>query len=377
MSFKAYLNDGLNMYTLLLQELTFSNLKQQITQAIQSTHVSDSLLVIKSGNGGIIETDKDVIDAFADTVVVFHLKSKESEAINNKEAMICYEVKNPLVLLTGAMKYERRQYLEKAKEDLNLLQTLFETKFGYQVFSTYNPNDSNSEWLTLKDLNTFISIHCANLADKSNNQRYDGLIFVWCGHGRFKLNEEDMLLMSDSNTKDFKAIQNTFVKQMEYFMGKPKIFLKIACYEHENTGSFEDNSGIFSKVWYNHHVDIFTIYANVFNIPSNSVIVNADNNATSAFEKNGGSHFTNVFCQTIQANGMKGLSFIIEQVIGVVVGDHVKGREKWNQDISNIHSNVYFMPSQWKIQNGENHGKAEIKRLGNEEMKKKFGAFGF
>ncbi|ETO29751.1 hypothetical protein RFI_07370 [Reticulomyxa filosa] len=221
------------------------------------------------------------------------------------------KMKCPLVLLTGT-----------AKHDINLLQSLFQSKFGYQVFSTYNPQTPKTEFLTLKELNNFIVGLRLNFADDDDNPIYDGLIFVWCGYDDFGANE-NILITSDNKSKDFKEIQNHFMTKTDYFIGKPKIFIKITYKAQEETKIIATQK----KIWYNHDTDVFTIFANT-----------SKKSTTEA----SGSYFTEIFCQETTNNVGKSLEFIIKQVTKIVLGQ-VFEREI-GQIISTTYSDIYLLP---------------------------------
>ncbi|ETO33511.1 hypothetical protein RFI_03590 [Reticulomyxa filosa] len=227
----------------------------------------------------------------------FEQESLQEKKEEIKGLQLSNKVRNPLVLLTGAMKYQQSQYLENVKQDFQLLQTLFQSKFNYRVFSTYNSQIVKTEFLTLNDLNDFISKQCLNLTSVSND--YDGLIFVWCGYGGFGVNG-DTLITSDNQSKIFKEIQNNFIMKTEYFAGKPKIFMKIS-------NSIENNRN-----------NTFTIIADT----SEKSVIN----------------FTKIFCYEIENNMNQSLELIIKNVIGQISGKEIV------QSVSTSHSDIYLIP---------------------------------
>ncbi|ETO36776.1 hypothetical protein RFI_00286 [Reticulomyxa filosa] len=113
---------------------------------------------------------------------------------------------NPLVLLTGALKYNNLDYLSEVKTDLIMFRNLFEEIYGYEVYSTYDQNKPETELLTLNQFDLFLKQHCINNKEKN----YDSLIFIWCGH-------------NDDKYKLFKKVQELFTN---IFLNKPKIFIK-------------------------------------------------------------------------------------------------------------------------------------------------------
>ncbi|ETN97130.1 hypothetical protein RFI_40401, partial [Reticulomyxa filosa] len=136
---------------------------------------------------------------------------------------------------------EQKGCLGGARQDFNLLQTLFETKFGYEVFNAYNFENSKIELCSLNDIERFISRHC-------HTNGYDGLIFVWCGYERFKSN----------GVPDNKYFKNLFVSQTQCFVGKPKVLMNIS-YSRQRP----DNRKISDTWLYNVHSDIFSICVNI------------------------------------------------------------------------------------------------------------------
>ncbi|ETO00028.1 hypothetical protein RFI_37431, partial [Reticulomyxa filosa] len=169
-----------------------------------------------------VKTDENVTNAFERNSIFFsvqfqpiylcrqntkQIESPSKEDVEEKNERIeLNEVRNALVLLAGEI--EQKGYLGGTRQDFNLLQTLFEMKFGYEVFNAYNSENSKIEFCSLNDIERFISRHC-------HTNGYDGLIFVWCGYERFKSNGVP------DNTY-FKDIKNLFVSQTQYFVGKPK-----------------------------------------------------------------------------------------------------------------------------------------------------------
>ncbi|ETO27015.1 hypothetical protein RFI_10115 [Reticulomyxa filosa] len=238
----------------------------------------------------------------------------EKKEINRQPTLPC-KVKYPLVLLTGAIKYLQHQsYLEWVKYDLNLLQILFQSKLNYQVFNTYNLQNTKTELLTLNELDNFI----LNAIDKDNKD-CDGLIFVWCGYGRSERDRET-LITSDNKMKDFKEIQNDLIGKTNYFVGKPKIFIKITCKEQDDFGQVTANQ---KNILYRCHEDIFTICADV---PRTSIINSA------------GSYFTEIFCRGIEGNIGKSLECIVKSIFAQISEKAIV------QSVSTPRFDIYLIP---------------------------------
>ncbi|ETO22064.1 hypothetical protein RFI_15137 [Reticulomyxa filosa] len=326
MSQNVFVTIGSKKYRLKLATLTVDCLKKQIIEESKFDERANMLIKITDGDGCDIEKDKHLQLAIEDGQTHFTAHFQPDDTAQKKRAS-SYEVKNPLVLLAGAIKYEQQSYLEDAKQDLCLLQTLFQTKFGYNVFNTLNSQNPTSESLTLNDLNNFILKHCLNLRDDCSNNKnaYDGLIFVWCGYG----SNEDNLITSDMKTKPLKHIQDDFAIRTDYFMGKPKIFMKIIYGEQEKASQMKIkrvNENNQKRLWYNHDADIFTIFANN---PRNS-ITEAAGNGNKKKER----HFTEVFCQVIENNIDKSFDLILGQML----------ERQVIQTILTTHSDIYLTP---------------------------------
>ncbi|ETO15599.1 hypothetical protein RFI_21766 [Reticulomyxa filosa] len=299
---EAYVNDGLKVHTITLSELTLERLQQQILQFTQPTHINDLLMTITDKDGTLIETDTNVVYAFEKDPVIFTVQfgakdiSKKDQTVECKNGAIpSYKVKHPLVLLTGTIKYEQGQYLEDVKRDLYLLRTLFRSKLGYQVFTTYSPQHPKTESLTLCDLENFIKKHRLDLTSTLNESHpYDGLIFVWCGRGE----DGYTLITSDNKIKDLKEIENDF--KTDYFVGKPKIFVIITFSVRTlNPIKINQNDESIQEIApHNHDADI-------------SIFVNT---AGKYINNSSGSYFTEILCQVIENNMEKSLECIIKMV---------------------------------------------------------------
>ncbi|ETO36289.1 hypothetical protein RFI_00774 [Reticulomyxa filosa] len=266
---------------------------------------------------------------------------KEEVESHTKNKKRIYKLESPLVLLAGSMKYKQQPYLKYAQQDLILLQNLFQTKFGYQVFSTYNPQYPVTQSLSLSKLNNFISKRWLNLVDNSNDKKqiFDGLIFVWCGYGN---NQDNTLITGDNKSKCFKEIQDVFVKQTDYFAKKPKIFINIT-YSDEEKG----NEDMAADFWYKNSKDIFTIFAN---IPLKSMTGGLQ------FENRKRSNFAEIFCQMIEKDINKSLNVIVKHVANTIFDG------KFKKNISATYSDIYLSPQLYG--NDNKKGMVVIEPLG-------------
>ncbi|ETN98548.1 hypothetical protein RFI_38943 [Reticulomyxa filosa] len=302
---------------------TLETLKRQIIETSKETEQGKELTKITDCNGSEIETDQhfqNVVQRLHPLHLYAYFQPNKQTTSQKKERQ-SYQVKCPLVLLAGAMKYEQRPYLECIKQDLDLFQNLFENKFGYRLFSTYNSQHPNTESLTLNDLNNFILERRLDLLRDSDEQPYDALIFVWCGYTKFKGNTNALLITSDNKTKDFQDIQNELVMHADYFAEKPKIFINISYGEEEENG--------VCNIWHNQNVHIFTVVAT---IPS---IRPSFDNSEHRIEKKE-SISTEIFCRVFQSNVNQSLQFVIEHVNEIVQGQTLSKKM--------ICSDVYLIP---------------------------------
>ncbi|ETO22488.1 hypothetical protein RFI_14710 [Reticulomyxa filosa] len=343
-SIRIFVTVNSKKYPVILSSLTLENLEKQIVEVNKEDQQGNTLVKIVNSDHSI-ETDQQLQKAIEDGQLDFNAYfypkipieelTKQNGIVEEKEQTLAYKIKYPLVLLTGAIKYEHQPYSEDAKQNLHLLQTLFETKFGYQVFSTYNLTNPTTESLILNALENFILNNCLHLSDSSKNVSYDGLIFVWCGYGeRYNGN---ILITSDNKRKDFKDIQHTFVKQTDYFVGKPKLFINVICGGdgiNQNEG-IQGNEIASKRVWYHQDIDLFSIISNT----SRKTII--DNSNENPIERRG-SQFTSIFCQMLQNSLNKSLECIIEQVNEILL-DQVPGREVV-QAVSTAYSDLYLIP---------------------------------
>ncbi|ETO24549.1 hypothetical protein RFI_12606 [Reticulomyxa filosa] len=302
-SYKAHVNDGTKAHMIMLSELTFKELEQKITQVISSTPKNNVSITITDGSGRNVQTDENVVAAF------------ESHP-------------NPLILLTGAAKYEQHTYLEGVKQDLLLLQRLFESKLKYQVFSTYDPKDPTTETLTAEQLDNFLLDHNERLVNdfKDDNRVscYDALIFVWCGHGGSEINGYT-LITSDEKAKDFKDVQHDLMKAAEYFAGKPKMFIKIGYRGEEEEKEPNQTKARCEQrtLWNNIEIDVITIFAN---IPEKVSLDNAGSESDivkkgSCFIENSNEAFDSIIKKTIKNVNDITLRREIIQVVSSVLYD--------------------------------------------------------
>ena len=143
-------------------------------------------------------------------------------------------IRNPLVLIAGASKYNSpANDLPGAEKDMETLINLLGYKYHYEIKSTFDiMNKSRTNRLSLSQLNAFIDnqYDCLN----QNRERYDSLIFILAGHGNGDKDGNDTFITSDLKEIAISDIKSIFtstadIDYQKYFADKPKIFMKLAC----------------------------------------------------------------------------------------------------------------------------------------------------
>ncbi|ETO35546.1 hypothetical protein RFI_01518 [Reticulomyxa filosa] len=271
-------------YRITLTCLQVEALKQKIIEVTKGDEENELVKITDSNNCDIATDERlEQMIEFNELDIYAYFGKKEEQ-----------KIKHPLVLLTGSIQYEKQFRLEDVKQDLYLLKELFAMRFGYQVFSIFDSENVSTETITLKDLDQFIDKYNSN--DNSINMN-DGLIFVWCGHGELE-KDNNTLVTSDNQIKDFKDIQDKFRTKNGYFARKPKIFVKI---------TYNQNK---MEMEHNQEEDMFEIFVS---IPQELTISNLEN-------KQKHNYFMKVFCQVIENDINQSLNFIIKQINTILFG---------------------------------------------------------
>ncbi|ETO34021.1 hypothetical protein RFI_03073, partial [Reticulomyxa filosa] len=283
MSYKTFLCLEKKMHEVTLASINLKSLEERILELLKTnnkTRDPTSHFKIIDNNGQEITNDQQLEIAFRARSVFFFIhfihknEKKESEDEYHK-------IMNPLVLLTGAARYNSLDYLPGVKVDLMMFRNLFEGKYGYKVYCTYDPNKPETESLTLNELNIFLNKHYSNLINDNN---YDSLIFVWCGHGN-TAEEGDTLITSDNDKyKLFKKVQELFANDTDVFLNKPKIFIKNACRGNKQS---QQRKIVKNEQWHNYASDTFIISSTILE--------------KLRFDSEG-SYFTECFCNVMSQN---------------------------------------------------------------------------
>ncbi|ETO18242.1 hypothetical protein RFI_19040 [Reticulomyxa filosa] len=352
-AFETFVTIEKKIYRLELPALTLEALKQQIIEVSKTDQEGKVLNIITNENDSDVETDQQIQQAAKIGRMRFHAtfqtkikdfpkkvrlnKKKEQEPLPS-----VFELKNPLVLLTGVIHYIDGPYIEEAKQDLLLLQSLFQTKLGYQVFNSYNSQNPATEILTVKQLNKFLFKYCAYSSEKSkskkNKEAHDGVIFVWCGHGGLESYDETVIT-GENISKEFKEIKYK-MDLTDSFIRKPKIYIKIVYIdpkESDLTEIKEENENNQLKISFKQNADVFTIFANV---PRKQKIID-----DSGIEKTA-MHFTDVLCQAIENSSNKNLTSIVQTTITTLGQVFEKEIRSTN---SAICPEVYLIPKSFNI----------------------------
>ena len=127
------------------------------------------------------------------------------------------EMENPLVLAICISEYNGNNYpnLESCDQDLKVLKQLWKDKFNF----TFISNDNKC--VTKEDLNNKINDAKKLLLDPPNGNKFDGFIFLFCGHGM-----KNKIVTSDGKRVEINTIQHAFSpKNIPLLKDKPKIYI--------------------------------------------------------------------------------------------------------------------------------------------------------
>ena len=160
-----------------------------------------------------------------------------------------YTVSNPLVLLTGASKYDKKEdCLSTVKDEMEILYDLFHKKCDYEVKSTFFDDKGNvfpkhdkqdkkkmdGEWLYKEKFDLWLDDQYDYLRTNIQTKKYDALFFIFSGHGSCDSYGRDSIITSDYIGYPWGDIEKKFSfpshSDLKNWAGKcPKFFFKLAC----------------------------------------------------------------------------------------------------------------------------------------------------
>ena len=194
--------------------------------------------------------NKDKKDNYKKTKMEKKEKDKDKEKDKNVAQKIIVGsrtrvIKNGLVLNICISKYGKKGFpnLEGPKHDMNKLIDLWEKKFGYTIIC--NEFDKESMHYYVSKNGFLQKLDECRMELRSDKGNYDGLIFVFSGHGY-----KTSIVTSDSLYVSIDKIKRHFgAKQIEKFKDKPKIYIFDCCRSEigHATLPFEDDSLLVSQ----------------------------------------------------------------------------------------------------------------------------------
>ena len=166
-----------------------------------------------------------------------------------------YNIVNPLVLVICISVYDDEKFetLPGAKKDMETLIKLFKDTFGFDMISNKISKKRNGYHVTESGLLTKLQKTAVKLTEKkdnngdsdsdtdsdsenNDNKKYDGLIFVFAGHGY-----EDGIFTSDGKQISLKEIKTYFSsKKVSLLKDSPKVFIIDACRNESGNSPWVD-----------------------------------------------------------------------------------------------------------------------------------------
>ena len=140
-----------------------------------------------------------------------------------KNGIFSLHMKNPLVLLAISSQYKNEK-LKSPPQDYNTAIDVFKNYFKYDCFKIGSNNK-----IVKSDLDNWIF-----KINKMKNHKYDGLIFVYSGHG------SGGLINVYDGDYSYKKIVNGF-KNFEYL---PQVFFKLSCRKNISAFPINESTGI-------------------------------------------------------------------------------------------------------------------------------------
>ena len=176
-----------------------------------------------------------------------HLKKEKDElkeSVIDNNASDSKVIQNGLVLNICISKYGSNNFedLQGAKHDMTKLIDLWKNKFGYKMIC----NDYDKNTMPYVSQNDFLQkLDECRMELRSNKNNYDGLIFVFSGHGY-----KTSIVTSDSLYVPIDKIKKHFsAKEIEKLKDKPKIYIFDCCRSMSDHASLplEDGSRLVSQ----------------------------------------------------------------------------------------------------------------------------------
>ncbi|ETO07353.1 ABC transporter [Reticulomyxa filosa] len=394
MSYKAFLCFEEETHEVTLSSLSLKSLEAEVIELLNATTINDNDFKIVDNNGEDVTNDEELRAAFKVEPVFFFIysfvvsnlfifkkigkkigsgndtkkypeeKKREEDSVssddsndnddkydddddydnNNHDNDECYKIVNPLVLLTGAARYDTLNYLPKVNKDLMMIKDLFEEIYEYNVCCTYNPNHPESDTLTLNELDIFLKNH------HYYDNNWDSLIFVWYGYGNTISNEGDVLITSDDHKhKSFKKIQEFFANM---FLHKPKIFIKNIYKENKEKQQQQQ----------------------LYNSESDTFIISSITPMKLASNHNNISHFTECFYNimsqsSISLESLKSLNDNLISINKLIKQKLLKGQT--NETVINCDKNIFLYNNYLLnigIEMNKNHPWNEANKIAHEMM---------
>ncbi|ETO27607.1 asparagine-rich protein [Reticulomyxa filosa] len=307
--FEVLVMIGSEQYTLHLTSLTLKHLKEQIIAVSKNDGQENMIVNITDWNGHDIESDQQLQNISPLNFRAHFQEKKDEETKRTKHE---YKIKNGLVLIMGAIQSDLRDNLESMRQDLGILQALFELHFGYRAFNNFNARNRDMECLTLSELKNFIWRHLLGLTD--NGMDYDGLIIVWCEyHHSNGSNGHTLQISSDHAMNNLKEIEMELIEDSCYFEGKPKILIHMSYKtesEEYNKNQNGNGNGNGNGVWCNQNADVFAM----------GVTIPLSKKSGASGKE---SLVISTLCQDIQSNGSKQS---VQDIVRRLASSHVFDR---------------------------------------------------
>ncbi|ETO22535.1 caspase-3 [Reticulomyxa filosa] len=238
-----------------MKELTFEELLRQSHSCLEWKDFqkmrNDNLKIeLTDMKDNIIESDEAVKKEFESNEPTFKIiwTSCQQPVILGKTKTI----KNAFVIIIAISEYGNNEWknLKNVKEkDIQNFKQLFGQELNYEIVCT------PSSKMTKSDVDEFMDQIKISFKLRTNNNKYDGLIVIICGHG----DSGNMLVASDGKYVSIDKIRSSFnCHEMESFKDFPKIFIIDIC-RGENIPKAHEIAMRGNEISYGHNDDGFLI----------------------------------------------------------------------------------------------------------------------